>query len=255
MMTTRNLSALLFLLALLVAAPASGARKTVRTVQVSATRVTLADLVPRVAEDLADVDLGRSPASNGTRVITRAHIKRALSEQNLPIPRRLPAATRVVRKMRVLTAAKLRRIGKAAIANAPGRKGVVLRAIVPPTKIRIAAGWTEVSVRLQKPPRRAGLWSTTAMLTFAANGETLKRVALPVRFEVSAAAAQPDVTKGSPLMLLVRSGLIELRVRATAGGNADIGQVVRVILRPSGRVVRAKLLSKKQAVAIGGNAR
>lgn len=248
----RCLPTVLFLFALLMATPASAARRGLKSVQVSSTRVTLSDIVPRVSEDLADVDLGRAPAPNGTRVITGAHIKKALNERNLPIPHRLPKATRVVRKMRVLTAPELRRIGKAALAKAPGRKGVVLRAIIPPPKTRIAAGWTEVNVRLPKPPRRAGKWSTSAMLTFSAGGEVIKRVALPVRFDVSADAAKPDVSKGSPLMLLVKSGLIELRVRASAGANADIGQVMQVVLRPSGRVVRAKLLSKKKAVAIGG---
>jgi hypothetical protein len=153
--------------------------------------------------------------------------------------------------METLTRDRLIRLARGAIAKQKLRRGITLRKLRPARAMTVAAGWDEVSVRLPKPPRRRGHWSTTAMLTFSAAGTPLARLALPVSFDISAEGAKPDVSKGAPLILVVRRGLVEIKVQAIAKTSADIGEILSVTLRPSGRNLRAKLLAGGRALAMG----
>jgi hypothetical protein len=53
--------------------------------------------------------------------------------------------------------------------------------------------------------------------------------------------------RGGALTLVVRRGLVEVTSAAVAGADADIGNILQVTLRPSGRTVRARLVEKDLA--------
>jgi hypothetical protein len=229
------------------------AAPTVRTVEVTGARVSLAELMPALGEGVAGVDLGRAPAPGGSRVISRQDIEQALAEQQIQGVKAIPAAVRVVRKMDGLGADRLGALTREALSRAGLAKGLTLTAVRPTSRASVAAGWEQVTVSVPKPPRRAGAWATTVMLEFVVAGDRVARVAVPVTFDVSPEAAAPDVAKGDRLTLLVRHGLIEVRVPAHAAAAADVGQTVPVTLRPSGRMVRARLVAKDEAVALGSD--
>ncbi len=51
---------------------------------------------------------------------------------------------------------------------------------------------------------------------------------------------------------MVRQGLIEVRIGASAGADANIGDMLPVVLRPSGRVLQARLIEPTVALAVEG---
>ncbi len=112
------------------------------------------------------------------------------------------------------------------------------------------AGWDEVQAAVPKAPRRKGAWSTTATVVLRAGGSPQARLSVPVVLWISAAAAKPDVARGGHLTLIVRRGQVEVRVRALAAVDADVGDTLLVKLKPSGKLVRAKLVRHDQAVAV-----
>lgn len=226
-------------------------RSGLRQVAVTGPRIMLSDVLVGDASSVVAVDLGAAPAPGGSRIIDRRLIRKALEREQITGIDKLPKAVRVVRKMEKLTRERLSQIAKRAMARTKLRRGITLIQWRPPRGVRVAAGWDTVSLRLPKPPRRQGNWSTTALLTFTANGKRLARLAIPASFAISAAGARPDVDKGAPVVLLVRRGLVEIKVQATAKSAADIGDVFSVTLRPSGRQVRAKLLEGGHALALG----
>lgn len=237
---------------------ASGARRAVpapstdgvRRVEVTGPRLTLGDLVSGLGE-LGAADIGPSPAPGVVRLITREEIATLLDAQQIQGARPLPEAVRVSRKIDVLAAERLRELAADAIVASGLRRGVRLRTVSPPGGVKVATGWQAVTATVPKPPRHEGEWSTTVILAFDAGGQRVARVALPAVFDVSAEGARPDLGKGEPVTLIVRSGLVEIAARAVAGDNADVGDTFPVTLRPSGKVVRARLVARDRALLEG----
>ncbi len=48
----------------------------------------------------------------------------------------------------------------------------------------------------------------------------------------------------------VRRGLIEVSTQAVTSADGDIGDVVQVLLRPSGRALRAQLVARDRSIAV-----
>jgi flagella basal body P-ring formation protein FlgA len=59
-----------------------------------------------------------------------------------------------------------------------------------------------------------------------------------------------ELVKGAPVTLVVRRGLVEVTAPAVLSVDADVGDIVQVLLRPSGRAMRAHLVAKDRAVAL-----
>ncbi len=233
-----------------VVSPAQAKR--IRTVLVSTSRVRLGQIMPKLEEPLSEIDLGPAPAPNGSRIITRKYIQEALEDEGVQGVSGIPRSVRVKRKMQRLAAKQIKSLTEAAIAERGLKKGITITKIRPPARIKVAAGWDAVRVQLPRSPRRKGKWATTVMLSFEADGERVARVAVRVIFHLTEAATRPDIAKGAPLRLTVESGRVRVTIKAHAGADADVGDTFPVQLRPSGRIVRAKLVTPNQAVAVGG---
>jgi len=247
----RHLPILLALACLPQAAYAKeGATDGVRRVEVTAARLKLGDFVAGLGE-LGETDLGPSPAPGVTRLLTRDDIASTLESQAIQGVRGIPDAVRVSRKLEVLNPEKLRLLAADAIEASGLRPGVELKSVQLPALVKIASGWDKVTATVPKPPRRPGSWSATVVLAFEAEGQRLARVAVPAIFDVSPAAAMPDASKGDALTLVVKSGLVEVSTRGTAGDNADVGDTLPVTIRTSGKVVRARLVARDRAVLEG----
>ncbi len=237
------------LLALLALAPPAVASPPAR-VAVAGVRVRVADVVPHAPTDAAEVDLGPAPAVGGSRLITRDDILRALRARQATEPARLPDAVRVVRQTRTLAAPELDQITRESLPPAGLPRGASLSAVRAPRAVEVPAGWSAVRAELPRPPRRPGPFATTATLTFLRGEETLARVMVPVELVLPASAAAPDLARGAAVTLSVRRGLVEIRAGGSAGADADVGDTLPVVLRPSGRVLRARLVEPTLAVAL-----
>ncbi|MEM9697097.1 MAG: flagella basal body P-ring formation protein FlgA, partial [Myxococcota bacterium] len=216
------------------------------TVEVSHPTIRLSDLLGERGAGLEHIELGRTPPGGGSRVIRRKDIEAALTEAGVVGISRLPTAVRVVRKMDRLAADALNKLARDALKTAGLPKGAVRTRFRPPRSVRVPAGYDRVSISVPKPPRRDGRWNCTAMLSFHHGEEQLVRIAIPTELELSKAAAKPDIEKGDSLILIVRSGAVEVQVRGSAGANADVGDGLPIMLRPSGKVVLGRLVAPRR---------
>jgi hypothetical protein len=248
----RLLSSLLVLAALLGAAPSSNAASP-KEVLVTTTRVHLGDLLPGAEATVAAVDLGPSPAVGGSRLVTRADMMAALDAKQVPPPSALPEAVRVVRKAKRLEPADVDTLVRTTMASKELGRGVTLASVHAIRPIDVPDGWTRADVDVPRAPKKAGSFSTTAVASLFAGDEVIARFAVPLDLAVSADGATFDAPRGALVTLIVRRSFVEVRIGGVAGADADVGDPVPIQLRPSGRVVRARLTTKDEAIALEGN--
>lgn len=239
--------ALLFVFSLASASPAASPEKGPAKIEIASARVHLHDLGIKVTG--VDVDLGPSPLLGQTRTIERAEIVHALEASRAPVPPRLPERVTVARKSRRLDAAELGRLVRASVEQDHLPKGATI-GNVRAMQADVPEGFDKVAVELPPLPRRAGQVPATAQMSFFLEGVPIAKVAVPLEIVVPAEALVPDVAKGAPLVLLVRRGLVEVSVPGVASASADIGATVSVLLKSSGRLVRARIVDKEHAVSV-----
>jgi len=253
-MTHRRSTAAL-VVALAVITPTTVQARGVRTVEVEGPRVTLADVLPSRPE-LRSVDLGVAPPAGGSRLITKNHIRQALNDlaEIGEAPRvpdgALPATIRITRKAVQLDLERQKELVDQALRAEGLPKGVTIARVRPRGPARVATGWETARIQLPTPPRREGAWSTSVIVRLVRGDVLVATFGATVDFDVSAAAARPDVARGAALTLVVRHGRVEVRVRAFADTDADVGQVLAVRLRPSDKVVQARLETPDRAIAV-----
>lgn len=238
----------LMVFALLVAAAGDvSAAEGPLEVPVTGPRIKLGEVV----QGAPDVDLGPAPAPGGSRLLDREEMQRAAVAQGKPAPKNLPASVRVVRKMRQLTGAEIDRLATEAAARALAR-GVTLVRVRTAASLSVPDGWDHVAAELPRPPRRVGPATVSGSLAFLRGTEEIARTPIVAELTLAAEAAAPDVAQGSTILLLVRRGLVELRIPGVVTADAEIGSLVPVTVRPTGRVVRARILDREHALATEG---
>lgn len=214
---------------------------------ISGSRVRAKDVL---GIDVTDVDLGRSPPIGVTRVIERAEVERAYANAHETPPKRIPETIRVVRKTRRLTAHDVEAAIRSALADTKLPRGAMFTN-VHAIAIEVPDEFHHVMVDLPPLPRRAGPITAQATVTFVSEGDTpLAKVTMPVDLALPPEAAFAEIARGAPLTLIVRRGLVEVTISATAATDADIGAVFPLTIRPSGRVVRARAVDKDHAVLL-----
>lgn len=244
--------ALMLALEVLGASGEAMAKAPIREISVARTRVTLADVLPRVAPELAGIDLGPAPAPGGSRVLTRAELQRAVDEVRSKVAVTLPAAVRVVRKMARFTTAELDQLTRRAIDGSGLTRGVSITAVHPSGPVEVPAGWDTVRASLPQRAHRAGVSRATALLTFSAGPDTLANITVPVEISLTPEAAAWDLSKGSMVKVVVRRGSIEIEAPAIAAADADVGAVLPVMLRSSGRILRVRLIDREHGELVEG---
>jgi hypothetical protein len=235
----------------ILAIAATAAAAAPREVLVTGTRVHVGDVIPGADAATAAVDVGPSPTAGGSRLVTRAEIVAALGAKQLAAPTTMPDAVRVVRKARHLLPADFELLVRTAVAAKPLGRGVTLSAVRVLHPIDVADGWARVDVDVPRAPKHAGLFTTTAIASFyAAESDVTARVPVPVELTVSPEGASYDTPRGAAVTLIVRRGAVEVHAAAVTMADADVGDQVPVQLRQSTRVLRARLTTTDEAVAI-----
>lgn len=218
-------------------------------VEVVGPRMHLGDLVFGVTSEASMADLGPTPTPGSSRLFGREELTAELSRRGATVPKSLPHSIRVVRKMRSLSDHDVEQMVRAAIVPAKLTRGVSLGA-VHAHAAEIPDGWKTVQAELPRAPRRTGSFSTAVALTLTSDGEAIAHLSVPVELSLSAEAATPDVARGAPVTLVVRRGLVEISAPGVASADADIGGVVPILIRSSGRVINARLFDKEHAAAL-----
>ncbi|MBX3186768.1 MAG: flagella basal body P-ring formation protein FlgA [Labilithrix sp.] len=147
---------------------------------------------------------------------------------------------------------ELAAIVRTALASSSAKlpKGATITGVRAAAAVELPLAPARVTIDVTPPPRRAGPSVAPAVLSFWGEESVIARVPVSIDLTVPPEALAPDVPKGSALVLVVRRGLVEVTAPAVAGADADVGDVVQVLLRPSGRALRAKIVAKDRAVAV-----
>jgi hypothetical protein len=197
-----------------------------------------------------DVEIGSTPPIGSSRIVERAEIERAFAGANVAPPKKLPAAVRVMRKTRRLAAADVATAIRSALTSTGLPRGATM-ANIRAVATEVPADYQRVAVELPRLPRRAGTTTVQATVTFLGEDETpLQKAITPVELVLPPEAAFPEIARGSTLTLVVRRGLVEVSVPAIAAADGDVGAILPVTLKPSGRVLRARTIDKDHAVAL-----
>jgi hypothetical protein len=218
-------------------------------ISVSSSHLRVGDILADLDAEAAAFDLGPAPAASGSRVVDRDEIVRAFQEHGVEPPRFVPAAVRIVRRMRRMEAREISDLVRNGLSEGLPRGATITE--IRGSRASIPDGWTRTVCELPRPPHRTGAVTSSASLTFYENEQALWRISVPVELALSQEAKLYDVERGSHVTLVIRRGLVEVGASGTTAADADIGDLVPVVLLPSGRTLSARLEDREHAVAVG----
>jgi len=142
-------------------------------------------------------------------------------------------------------------IAREAVAASSARlpKGARIVGVRTAAAVEIPVAPSRVAAEITPAPRRAGSVTTTAVLTFFRGADIASRLPVSLDLVVPPEALVFDLPKGTPVSLVVRRGLVEVTTSAVTSVDADLGDTIQVLVRPSGRALRARLVARDRAVA------
>jgi hypothetical protein len=215
-------------------------------------RVLVGDLVKAAPEGLAEIDLAPAPPPGGSRLFTKAEIEQMLRQRGVDTKGlAIPASIRVVGAAKRLSQAELTTLVTPVIMqNLP--RGVALTKVAPSYEVVVPPSSTVGNVDIPRHPRQKGPFRTTATVQMVSNGEIVARVPVPVILEVSEEAARPDVARGSRIGLVIDRRSLRIMTQGSCMIDANIGDVVSVLVVPTNRVVKAKITSRDEATILEG---
>lgn len=221
------------------------------TIELARTRIHLGDLVPSAPQDLASLDVGPAPAPGASRIVAQADILKLVPEDRRASIA-APASIRVVRKTLHLAPNEIDALARDAIRRTGLPRGATLGAVRAPATLVVPAGYDRVTATIPRPPRRVGAFDTTIGLDLYEGSEVVAHVTVPVQLVLGPDAVQSDVARGASLALVVRRGFVEVSSSATATTGGDVGDVIQVLVRDTGKTLRAQIVAPDRAIAVEG---
>ncbi|MBL8741547.1 MAG: flagella basal body P-ring formation protein FlgA [Myxococcales bacterium] len=249
---TFSRTALFFALGAIALVTSDASAAEVKERAVANPRVVLSDVVDGAPADLADIDLGPTPAPGSSRLIKREDIDAALENESDRKRVKLKTAVRVVRKTKALATTDLEKLASAAVKASTLPKGATFVGAKPKASVKVPDGYDDVAIELGKFPRREGKHTASATLVFKQGDEIVAKISVPVDFKLGPEAAIADVKKGEKVSFLVRRGQIEIRALATANTDADVGDTLQVTVSDSGKVLKGRVSSASPAIVLEG---
>jgi hypothetical protein len=215
-------------------------------------RLLAGDVIKSAPPGVAEIDLGPAPPPGGSRLLTKNEIELMLRQRGVDTTKlAIPASLRVVGMAKRVTPAELTALVTPVILqNLP--HGVALNKVHPGYDVVVPPSATVGSIEIPRHPRQKGLFRTTATVQMVADGEIVARVPVPIVLEVSEEATRPDVARGSRIGLVIDRRSLRIMTQGSCLFDANIGDVVSVLVVPTNRVVKAKITSRDEAHMIEG---
>jgi hypothetical protein len=157
-----------------------------------------------------------------------------------PASVQLGRVLRVVGASRKWTPRELTALVIPAIQNALPR-GVKLTYVDARSTLVTAPDATAGRAEIPRPPKKAGLFKTAVIVPIIAGGNVVQRVPVTATFDVSEAAASPDVLRGARVTLVIDRRSARIGAAGISLSDTDIGSVAEFRVEKTGRVVRARL--------------
>jgi hypothetical protein len=206
-------------------------------VNVTGSRVTVADVMPECAPEACNMDLGAAPPAGSSSYIDAALIRSALVAAGEKAPANLQGV-RVVSTAKVLSPLEAGELARPSIELALP-DGVTLRGVEAKSKLTLPLLAVAGDASLPKLPKRAGPAVTTAMLDILLDGVVVRRVPLLVRVVIAASAARPDVPRGHAVTLIIERRTATISTSGVAMRDTEIGETAPFRVQRTGRVLNA----------------
>jgi len=215
-------------------------------------RLLAGDVVKAAPAGIAEIDLGPAPPPGGSRLLTKNEIEHMLRQRGVDTTKlTIPASIRVVAAAKRVTPGELTALVTPAIVQTLP-PGVALTKVQPTYEVVVPPSATVGPVEIPRHPRQKGPFRTTATVQMLADGEIVARVPVPVVLEVSEEAARPDVARGARIGLVIDRRSLRIMTQASCMLDANVGDVVNVLVVPTNRVVKAKITSRDEAQMVEG---
>lgn len=219
---------------------------------VDSTRIRVIDVMPDAPVAVSDIDIGPAPSPGASRLLGQPEIEGAILRAGQSLKGlRIPKSVRVTVPSRRITAVELASLAEPSIRKqlpdgVTLKRATAMGAMVTPRRVAVGA------ITIPRHPRQKGEFRTTAMMELSNDGVVFSRVPIAVVLDVSEAAARPDVTRGGAVTLVVSQRSFEIRAQAIAQAEASIGDTISVKVKSTGRVVRARVTAKDEAILTEG---
>ncbi|HMJ53502.1 MAG TPA: flagella basal body P-ring formation protein FlgA [Polyangiaceae bacterium] len=222
------------------------------TQSVDHARLLAGDLIPSAPQGVAEIDLGPAPPPGGSRLLTKNEIEQMLRKRGVDTSKLvIPAALRIVGASKRISPADLATlITPVVLKTLP--PGVALVKLQPTYDVVVPPTATVGTIDIPRHPRQKGPFRTTANVEMVSGGEVVARIPVPIVLEVSDEAARPDVARGARIGLVIDRRSLRIMTQGSCLLDANIGDVVSVLVVSTNRVIKAKITSRDEAQVIEG---
>lgn len=236
------------LLAALFLAPSPASAQGER--EVFGARIELAELVPDVSEELAGVDLGKSPPPGSSRIVTRQEMERQLKSAGFePKGVALPARVRAVAPSKKLSAAELASWFEPEIRRALP-SGVSLVKLKTTMGLTLSPDARVSEVRIPKLGKRPGSVQTGLTVVISVDSEPTHHLPLTAVLDIDPSAARYDLERGADATLVIQMQSLRVTALSTALSNADVGDTISFRVKSTGQTLLGRLVGPREAVVV-----
>jgi hypothetical protein len=215
-------------------------------------RLIAGDILPMAPAGVAEIDLGPAPPPGSSRLFTRNEIETVLRRRGVDTSKlQIPASIRIVASQKRISPADFSAlILPVILQNLP--QGVTLTKAQPGFDVVVPPSATVGNIEIPKHPRQKGTFRTTITVEMVSENQVVARVPVPTILEVSEDAARPDVARGSRIGLVVDRRSLRITTQGSCLFDANVGDVVSVLVVSTNRVVKAKVTSRDEAQIVEG---
>jgi hypothetical protein len=227
------------------------ARAQAETVQwVSAPRIAFRDAVPQALGTLGTLDLGAAPPPGSSRLFSRDELRTlALRAHERVDDLEIPADVRVMRATRRFSARELEvLIRPALVAKLP--EGAAVKNLGLPSSYVSVPDVQVGAIQLPRLPKRAGMTRVTVVFELTSTGALVARLPVSVELQLDERMTRYSLERGSMLNLVIDTGTTRVSASAVLMNPADIGDIVACQIIKTRKVLRAKVLTTREATVV-----
>lgn len=237
--TPRTVRAWAPLLAALLCATSVAVADEARVVR--GTQVHLSDLVNELPAGVPDLEITAAPPPGSSRTIAKGEIQDAADKNGISLKQvKLPTAVRVTSAAKRWSTEDLANAALPTLARALPN-GVTVKRARATAKAVTSPSASISGVRVPRLPRREGEYLTTATIELSNDGQIVARIPLQLSLEISSAAAQPAITKGTRVQLMIESGPARITATAIALSDGELGDTLQFRVATTQKILYGKV--------------
>jgi hypothetical protein len=204
-------------------------------------QVHLSDVVNELPAEVPDLEIGAAPPPGSSRTIAKREIQDAASKSGVSLKLvKLPSAVRVTSAAKRWSTEDLTNAALPALSRVLP-VGVSIKRARAISKAVTSPSANISGVRVPRLPRRAGEYLTTAIIELSNDGQIVARVPFQLSLDISDTAAQPAVTKGTRVQLMIESGPARITATAVALSDGELGDTLQFRVTTTQKILYGKV--------------